>query len=297
MKFRSEKAKADYLEEYERYESAIVVGFESLYVDTPPYGITYVRASGSSGNEPLLLLPGAHTNSLMWYKNIEQLSEHYRVYAIDPIYDHGKSETKIAASTPYELVSWLNVLITGLSINEKFHLCGMSLGGWVSAKFALHEPDKIKTLILLAPAATVHRISLEFLVRAIAGCTIPMKKATYSFANWVLAPHNQKVQEHDTLVKEFSDILHSAAKNYRIPMKHPIPSRLSDGELIKLSELNTHFVVGELEPMYSADRAFARLKAVSPNIGLNRIPQAGHAFLRSHSSISNQVILSCLSGL
>ncbi len=43
--------------------------------------------------------------------------------------------------------------------------------------------------------------------------------------------------------------------------------------------------------MYSAHKAMARLRSVAPGVNLKLIPGAGHAFLRSHLNIENDLLL------
>ena len=88
--FRSERTKEKYLSFYDAKAKDWPGDFEERMVSTS-YGKTLVRINGSVDSPPLVLLPGGGATSLMWINNIEKLSEEYRTYAIDNIYDFGKS--------------------------------------------------------------------------------------------------------------------------------------------------------------------------------------------------------------
>jgi hypothetical protein len=84
--FRSATAKEQYLELYDRRAEKWPVVSKTRIVDTS-YGKTFVRICGPSGAPPLVLLHGVGGNSLQWMPNIVALSENYRTYAVDNIYD------------------------------------------------------------------------------------------------------------------------------------------------------------------------------------------------------------------
>jgi len=75
--FRSAKAKEMYLESYYRMSMQWPVASETQFVETS-FGRTFIRMSGPIDGPPLVLLPGANATSLMWFPNIEALSESYR---------------------------------------------------------------------------------------------------------------------------------------------------------------------------------------------------------------------------
>ena len=78
---------------------------------------------------PLVLLPGGGATSLMWLPNIEALSESYRTYADDNIYDVGLSVYTQAINSPDDLVNWLDELFSALELGDSINLMGLSYGG------------------------------------------------------------------------------------------------------------------------------------------------------------------------
>ena len=74
-----------------------------------------MSASADPGDAPpLVLLPGVNASSLMWLPNIAELSQNHRVYAVDNIYDFGRSVWKRPMRTAEDLVNWLDELFTQL---------------------------------------------------------------------------------------------------------------------------------------------------------------------------------------
>lgn len=282
MTFRSDKKKAEYLRAYNTYESRWPVEYKSRLIETKPFGSTYVRISGAEGSPPIILLPAAHSNSLIWLPCVAELSRHFRVYAIDPIYTHGKSILQSKVSTVSELLNWIDILLDGLDL-KAINLCGISLGGWISAQYALARPEKIKRLALLAPAATFLRIRPEFLFRGIIASTVPLKKAAESFNEWLLNIGGVRHANHAAMNGPFNTLMYASAKAYKIPAFYPVPSVLSDADLKNISRLGPLVIIGAHDQMYSVERAIERIDRVAPGIKVQTLPNAGHAFLRSHS--------------
>jgi len=86
-----------------------------------------------------MLLPGDTETSLSWSPVIEALSNAYRTFAIDLIYDNGRSVSSREISNPHDFVDWLDELTNELGL-EHLNLMGYSYGGWQAALYALSHP-------------------------------------------------------------------------------------------------------------------------------------------------------------
>ncbi len=164
--FRSQKSKELYFEMYDKREQVWPVPFESRMVETA-YGLTYVRISGPSEAPPLVLLPGANITSLQWIPNIEALSTTYRTYAVDNIYDFGRSVYTQKFKVPDDFVHWLDEVLVSLGLENNIHIGGYSYGGWITSQYALSYPNKLEKIILMAPAATIIQLGPGFLKGAL----------------------------------------------------------------------------------------------------------------------------------
>jgi pimeloyl-ACP methyl ester carboxylesterase len=136
---------------------------------TNSYGQTFVRISGPKNAPPIVLLPGGGTSSLIWKNNIEALSENYRTYALDDIYDWGRSVYTKRMGCSECVTKWLGELFTALELDDSINLIGYSYGAWKASQYLLSYPDRLDKVVLICPAYTVFYGNKEFEKRAFIG--------------------------------------------------------------------------------------------------------------------------------
>ena len=287
--FRSAKAKEEYLALYDRQAKQWPVASESKTVETS-YGQTFVRISGPLGAQPLVLLPGAYGNSLMWIPNIAALSECYKTYAVDSIYDIGRSVYTRHLRTSADYVHWLDEFFTALGLGDQILLLGISLGGWEAAQYALHCPGRLARLVLLAPAGTVLPMRWEFIFRGF--LSLLHRHFFRSVLGWVFEDLARKDETSLKRLKEATEEAFTAVRCFK-PKLIPVPTVLKDKELQNL-RVATLCIVGEHEKIYSAHKAVQRLNRVAPDIQTEIIPQAGHGLTYSQTELVNRRVLEFL---
>lgn len=288
--FRSESARQKYLAHYDRRASHWPVPSEARLVDTRD-GRTFVRISGPANAPAIVLLPGVSSSSLIWLPNIAELSERHRVYAIDSIFDFGRSISKRAMRSAMDLVNWLDELFTALRLADDINLVGISYGGWVASQYALRYPARLRSLVLLAPVMTVLPLRAAFIIRALL-CLLPHRRFTKQFMYWLAA---DSVAENGTSRASVDAMIEDGylgLRSYRRTRVIP-PSILTDDELRALS-VPTLFLVGENEKIYSPNEAVRRLNEVVPRIRTEIISGAGHDLAVAQSRRVNQRILNFL---
>jgi pimeloyl-ACP methyl ester carboxylesterase len=254
-----------------------------------PFGPTFVRVAGPPDAPALVLLPGATGTSLMWAPNIAALSRDFRVYAVDPMNDLGKSLCTQPIQTLADLLAWLDNLFDALRLDPGFHLIGMSYGGAVAANYALYRPDRLRRLVLVAPGSTILRPPLGFWLRVCRLC-IDRRSGFASLFRWIFP---DMVRRDPAWVDRVIEQTRMAFR-YMERRKVPIPPVLSDAEWGKL-KTDTLFLVGEHEMIYSAQAAVRRLNRVAPWIATAIIPNAGHDLSVSQPDLVNRRILEFLS--
>ena len=113
--FRSMEAKSRYLAFEDAMAKKWPLVSEERMVQTS-FGRTFMRISGPVDAPPLVLLPGGGCNSMIWSANIMALSENYQTYALDNIYDFGRSvyTRKLEGGTDFS--RWLNELFDTLGL-------------------------------------------------------------------------------------------------------------------------------------------------------------------------------------
>jgi len=288
--FRSAKAKELYLRSYEERAKEWPVPSETSMVDTA-YGQTFVRISGPRDAPPLVLLPGAGGASVLWIPNIEALSESYRVYAVDNIYDFGRSVFTRRVKTPDDFVDWLDELFTALKLGNNINLMGLSYGGWLTGQYVLRFPNRLDKAVLVAPASTVVPLSSEWALRGLL-CLIPLRYFTNKMMLWLMSDLANKDEGSRAVLEDVVDNAFMGLLCFK-PKMLVSPTVLSDKELqnIKVPAL---YLIGENEKIYSPQAAVQRLKRIAPQIHVQIIPNAGHDLTVVQADMVNERVLEFL---
>lgn len=178
-----------------------------------------------------------------------------------------------ARSRIHDFVNWLDESFSVLALGGNINLMGLSYGGWLASQYALRYPNRLAKTVLLAPAATVLPLRLEFVLRIFL-CLVPHRRFTRSFMYWLLGDLAHKDETGRRLVEDSVDDLLIAARCFT-PKAGVNPTVLEDKELQSI-KVPTLFLVGENEKIYSAQKAVQRLNKVAPHIKTEIISKAGH---------------------
>ncbi|MEE9465081.1 MAG: alpha/beta hydrolase [Candidatus Neomarinimicrobiota bacterium] len=290
--FKSVTAKEQYLIYYDTRARDWPVASESIIVETPS-GETFVRISGPQNSQPLVLLPSTSASSLIWMPNIKALSEQFRVYAIDNIYDFGRSKNSLNIKSSDDMMNWLDELFTALDLEDDINLMGLSFGGWLTSQYTLNYPHRLNKAVWLAPAATLFEFPGEWAWRGILSC-LPHRYFMEKFMiEWLFEDLIKRNDE--TSLKQIDELVEDAMMGlkcfkFRMPVT---PSILSDNELQRIT-VPTLFLVGENEKLYPAEQAVERLENEAPQIQTEIIPDAGHDLTIVQSELVNRRILEFL---
>ena len=230
---------------------------------------------GTSPPDPVSEELEPDTTSLMWAPNIEALSREYRTVAVDQMGEFGKSVCAKPIRTLQDLIAWRDELIGTLAARTRVSLVGMSYGGALATQYALHFPERLEKVVLLAPGATVLRPPAEFWVRLM-GPGIARQKGLRAFFRWVFADMARTdPQWVESAIEQLSLNMRSIQRH-----KIPIPPVSTDTEWRSL-RIPTLFLAGENEVIYSAEKAVRRFCAAEKwRPGFN-----GRAKIRSRSKI------------
>ena len=288
--FRSDEAKEQYLKVYDMRAKKWPVPSESRMADTS-YGQTYVRISGPSGAPPLVLLHGGSGNSLQWMPNIKSLSEFYKTYAVDNIYDYGRSVYTRPIKSPDDFVNWLDESFNALALGDTINLMGLSYGGWLTSLYALRFPNRLNKIVLLAPAFTVLPVRLVWIMRAILSF-LPHRSFARNFMCWLAEDLIHKDEAGRIIAEEMADDTFMAVRCFK-PRRLVNPTVLNDKELQGIT-VPVLYLVGENEKLYSAQKAIQRLNRVAPLIKAEIIPNAGHDLTMVQAEMVNRKVLEFL---
>ena len=292
--FKSVTKRDRYLAHYDARAANWPVPSETAYVDTS-WGETFVRISGPEDGPPLVLLPGANATGLMYEPNVAAWSERYRVYAVDNVFDFGRSIYVRNLKTPEDFVDWFDELLTKLGLEKDIHLLGLSYGGWIASQYALAHPERLESLVLVAPAATVAWFSSDFIKYGIK-CLIPHPHFTKSMVNWIMEDAANGTPEQQRQVEDAAENAWLGLRSFKFKqMVHPTVLTDEEWRSFKVPVL---FLVGENEVIYSITgaEAVAKINRVAPEIEAELFTGCGHDITLVQASRFNQRVMEFLAG-
>ena len=291
--FKNKAAEQHYREYYNERAKQWPTPSESRCIKTR-FGKTFVRICGQEKAPPLVLLPSGFASSLIWLPNIEGLAPHFRIYAVDNIYDVGLSVNIRPVQDADDLTDWLDELLTGLEIGNNINLMGLSFGGWLTSQYALRHQDRLRSVVMAAPVATIFPLPGAWAWRGIMGALPPHKFFMKHFlTNWMcqdLAKNGDELSKQ-MLANWMNDAL-KAMKcfTFRMPIT---PTVLTDEELRSL-KIPVLFLVGEHEVVYRADQAVRRINSIAPSIVTEVVPNASHDLTISQTRFVNSKVTAFL---
>ncbi len=144
----------------ETYAHPVFILPSSMQDTAYPADVRFVVLSGDKkiayldrgvGPQTLLFIHGLGSNLKAWWKNLDTLSQHFRCIALD-LPGYGMSSKSDAY--PYGMTFFANVvreLMDSLQL-QNVVLVGHSMGGQIALTEALRSNDRVKKMVLLAPA-------------------------------------------------------------------------------------------------------------------------------------------------
>jgi pimeloyl-ACP methyl ester carboxylesterase len=106
---------------------------------------------GNPDLEALLLIHGMGSASTAWSLITPELAKSFRVIHID-LPGHGLSQLEAGTEMdPHSLAEYILQELDNLHI-KKFHAVGNSLGGWIALDLAAEHPDRVLSVVGIAPA-------------------------------------------------------------------------------------------------------------------------------------------------
>jgi pimeloyl-ACP methyl ester carboxylesterase len=251
--------------------------------------------------KPLLLIHGYGAGMWVWEKQIEALSQSYRVYVLDLI-GHGFSDRPEVSYTPETYIHFLRDFMDGVGI-EKATLIGNSMGGGIAWAMAILYPERVDRLILIncVPPDVLHQVKNESFRTLVAIKDIPILPYLVIAARgknsirWILLEcvSNIKLITPEVVSRQYplSKIKGSTWVLYST-FKHA-------GEALKLKDQlsmihkPTLFIWGERDLIFPPQVGEALHQAITGSKFL-RIEKSGHIPMWETPDEVNQAILSFL---
>lgn len=287
--FRSPKGEARYVDAYDATLASWPVAFNSLQLATR-YGDTHVIASGPEDAPPLLLLHAASFSATEWLANIAALSQRFRTYAVDILGEPGKSVQTRPLQSRADVGDWLLDVLDKLEI-DRASMVGHSFGGWMTVSFALRAPERLNKIVLLAPAASIHRFSWPTRLALGVGRLMWMLPSRLVVDGTLKKVFAQPENVNPAFLEQFA----IGVKEFRYPKNGVFPSACSDLELLELS-VPTLLLIGDKEGTYPPEKALDRAGNLIPNLQAELISGAGHGLNIDQPELVNSRMVEFLAG-
>jgi len=286
--FKTPEGEAAYVAAYDAAMKLWPVPYEEMEIPGR-FGVTHVVVSGPKDAPPLVLLHGYMATSVMWSRNIADLSKGHRVYAIDVMGQPGKSLPDEPIRDEADYVAWLTATLNGLRLDRVF-LAGMSFGGWVALMYAAAAPERVHKLVLLSPGGVLP-IARPFRLRGMLMVFFPTRFAVNSFMHWA----GFRDAPHETFVQHACEVMYLGMKHFRMPQDTlRIAARpLSDDELRGM-RVPVLLLMGDREVICDPARALTRACGLMPNFDGDLLPGCSHDMCVSQHRIVDARVLEFL---
>lgn len=268
--YKSNKGKRIIMERYKEILKYWPAPYEQRNIPTQ-YGNTFVMSSGTDSGEAVVFLHGSTTNAAMWMGDAAVLGKKYKVYAVDIIGEPGKSDESRPDMTDGNYAKWLEEVFDGLGI-RKAAVVGNSLGGWMALDLAIHAPERVSQLVLLAPGG-IFPVHAAFVLKAISLAMLGSKgedKLSKTIFGNVAVPKEALA---------FGELL----KQYFIsrPFKAPV---FSDNEIGQLT-MPILYMGGENDTLFPSVKCAERLKELTPHADIRVIKDMHHTLINMGDQI------------
>ena len=270
---------------------------DEKYITVNGINIRYVV---KGNGPPILLIHGFGEFLETWWFNIDPLSEHYRIYAMD-LPGHGLSDKPaIDYNLPFARESAIHFM-QALDI-ERASLVGHSLGGLLGISVAINFPDKVDRLILVDSGGLAEDAPLLYRL-----CTLPIvgnviiKSTVKSFIKHGI---KKAFYNPDLVTEEMIDLdyeflkmpgtkeaLLSIIRN-GVSLSGPYPEIVMTDKLhlIKCPTLLIHGEEDEVIPVVYAQKAYKLI----PKARLEVINECGHCPHIEKASQFNKLVVAFL---
>jgi pimeloyl-ACP methyl ester carboxylesterase len=225
----------------------------------------------------------------VWYPNVEPLSRHFRVYALDVIDQTGRSVPTRRLKTPQDCADWLSDVLDGLGL-EHAPMVGHSQGCWLILNMAQLAPQRVERMVLLSPALPFVALRWQLFARLLPVFIMPTRSMFYwNMQALTVTPLNHR--EPDPLIEQFV----IGARAYKPQeLGFGVISVFSDEELRQIN-IPALLLIGEHEFVVDPNRVLDRAQQM-PNIRTELIRNAGHLMPVEQAEAVNTRMLDFLTG-
>lgn len=259
------------------------------FVSTP-MGTTHYEVSGPDNGQPVVLVHGFSSPMYVWDNTAPALAAAgYKVIRFDSM-GRGYSDRPKAVYDAEFLAEQIRQLLDALKITQPVDIVGYSMGGPVSAQFAIKNPDRVARIALLAPYNTAGNFGPvtwpligDWLAQAVLPSRMPSRQSG-SFYEPERFPTAEEQFREQMVYKGFIRAIHSSLKTI---LAHDQHDRFA--ELAKLNK-STLLMWGQHDAVVPHSQSEA-IRRVLNNPAFITLENSGHAPALEEPEIVNSALI------
>ena len=250
------------------------------------HGINFAEA----GSGPLIVLchggAGSHTH---WTRNIDALSAHFRVRALD-LPGYGESDPTDKSFTARQYVDAAVPKVDALTNDvDRFHLVGFSFGGALSAGIAAALGDRVEKLTLVAPGGFGDPVGRKLNMRRLpkGGLEVPEVRDTVRHNLLQMMIADEASIDDDTLALQLANSRRTGFNSAKLSLSGLTPDH------VRQATAETQLIWGAEDSLaHPSPRARAAvLQAVKPEIPVHLVSGGGHWVAYECADAVNQLLV------
>ena len=217
--------------------------------------------------DPLVLVPGRSSGVPVWADNVPSLRQIADVYALDLLGEPGRSVQERPLDSDADQAAWLDETLAQLP-EERFHLVGLSIGGWSAVNLAVHSTAHVSALTVLDPPFVFDDIPIGTVLR-----TIPVS------VPWAPRAWRDEFSSYTAGGAPVEDVpvarmIEAGMQHYRLRV--PAPTRITEDQLESLDVPVLALLAGQ-SVMNDPDAAATTATRVLGHESVRVYPDASHA--------------------
>ncbi len=244
---------------------------------------------------PLVLIMGLRRNLEWWYRQIRELSQHFRVIAFDNR-GAGRSDKPEMEYSIRLFADDTASLMDALGIPSA-HVLGVSMGGYIAQELALACPDKVKSLILGCTGAGGNRAVLMSAERTkkftandgLTPAEILRKDMDIYFSDGFIANHPDQVEEFVKISLRYYQPADAFLRQFSACRKHDTAGRV--GRL----RMPVLLLTGDDDYLVPHQNTLI-LKELLPGAKLHIFRGLRHAFFIEAAAAFNRKVIEFING-
>lgn len=248
------------------------VEYEEDWIQTK-YGLTHIVISGPENAPPLFLFPGLFADASMWYENISELANEFRVYALDsPVYGGKSKPSDVRINNIEDYTIWFLEILKEFE-ESNVAVAGLSYGSWLSLAIAREIPEKISTVIMIDPSETFSKMSPIMIWKGFKYFSFfPNRNKYREFFDWMAGGFSNS--RSDLWTEHLINVIEHGTVGMMDVPQH----RVYTADELKMITMPVLILVGGKPIIYDDVDAFVEsAHNALPNAIVEVIPETGHS--------------------